>query len=228
VILSQHRIIFLHVPKTGGSSIALALEALSDDRRITRVHHDGVNTFEIVGPVTPKKHATLADYESRLGAAIAGYRIAVGCREPFERMISWYFSPHRWVYQQPDGAWSRREPRWDRKLFLRWLPKFAPAVDFLKVHGTLRRPDWMIRYERLAEDFAAFAQNAGIDASSIPHVNKSGAAPEELLRARADDVARRSVEKRYAEDYELFGYSVRRHSRFIPRALISLRGRAGS
>jgi len=107
----RHRLIYLHPPKTGGNSIQSVLLPFSDDRKVLVGHQDGRDRFEVRGPATASKHATLADYASSLD--IAAYRVAISVRHPFDRAVSFFFSPHRWMRQTEDG-WSLATPVWDR------------------------------------------------------------------------------------------------------------------
>jgi hypothetical protein len=208
MILSRFGIIFLHLHKTGGNSVQSALLPLSDDRRVRGMLQDGVNRFGIVGPVTPHKHATLADYAARLGPDLPGFRVAMTCREPFDRAVALYFLPHRWVRPSPDGTARVVPPRWDRDDFLAFVSQLKTAAHFLTVEGQVRRPDWLLRFERLAEDFGGFVRSAGLplDPTQLPHVNRGIVAETQRALALGDTVANDAVRAKFQVDYELFGY----------------------
>jgi hypothetical protein len=210
MIFSRARVIFLHLPKTAGNSLQTVLEPFSDDRRVAVRHQDGRDRFEVVGPLTPAKHSTLSDYAQRLGRDIDDYRIAIGCRDPFDRALAMYFSPHGWMKQDADGQWSTERPYWNRNRFLRRLSEMQTAEDFLRLGGKIRAPDWIIRYENLAKDFADFVRDAGLKGvpALLPHVNASRADDEQRARARDDGPARDAVTQKLAWEYETFGYSL--------------------
>lgn len=198
MLFSAQRVIFLHLPKTGGNSIQTALEACSDDRRtVINERQDGVHRFELTGPVTPKKHARLADYAAFLGDELHSYRVAIGCRAPLDRALSCFFSPHRW---------QEAEPSWNIDLFGKFVRTMPKGPDFLRLKDQILAPTWLIRFERLGADLARFVDQAGLSAASLPRLNVTGAVPSLLAEARADERARAIVAKEMAEEAQLFGY----------------------
>jgi hypothetical protein len=209
MISSAHKFIFVHVPKTGGNSIQTLLEPVSDDRRTVVAHQDGIERFDVVGPATPRKHATLAEYGNLLGDRFPSMKVVIGCRHPLDRLASAYFSPHRW-FAEADGKWERRLPHWDLDEFLRIAQETVPAVDFLKIAGKVRTPDFIIRFEDLQDDFSRFVAAAGIPLADtkLPHRNASGA-PESLRETmRRNGQVLQIVEKAFREDFDFFGYTI--------------------
>jgi hypothetical protein len=204
MIFSRHKLILLHVPKTGGNSLQRGLVAASDDSLKASSHRDGLERFEIEG-LSPHKHATLAEYDSVVD--ISSYRIAVTVREPLARAVSMFFSPHRW-FKKSDNEWSLRRPVWDREAFFDCLAEMKTVTDFLLVDGELREPDHVVRYERLQDDYAQLADATGLPLVSLPHLNRSAATPEECKAVQGDRLVRRAVQERFASDYLQFGYAM--------------------
>jgi len=203
--------VFVHIPKTGGNSLQAVLEKYSDDQRQRTVFfHDMVNWFDVRGPVTGKKHFSSAEYIDRLGYdAFAKLRKVTFVRHPQDRAASFYFSPFRWMRDTPGGV--RSEPAvFDRKRFLDLLPQIGTATSFLTHQGRMIDFDLIGRFENYEEDFRkALAICGATPPDKPPHVNRSaGHAPilwdRELLSA---------VERRFADDFENFGYQPRRDSR---------------
>lgn len=209
---SSHRFLFLHVSKTGGNSIQKILLPFSEDELITNAHQDGVDRFGLRGPVTPSKHATLAEYEQRQPGIAQISRIAISVREPFDRALSAYFSPHRWMTRNDDGSYRLSDPVWSEERFAVFLAsgELRPAADWLRLDGTIRQPDHVIRFEMLEHDLKRFLGAVGLDANALPplpHVNKSavsGALKQKLVR---DPALRHLVLEQYHEDAALFGYA---------------------
>src|SRR5262245_50254348 len=90
--------LFVHVPKTGGNSIQDALRAHSDDEFVClSPHQDGVERFELRSArFDTHKHSTLAEYRSRYGDELLAVLYRFACvRNPWDRVVSHFFSPHR-------------------------------------------------------------------------------------------------------------------------------------
>lgn len=208
MISEQYKFIYLHAPKTAGNSIQKALLPYSSDRLLTKTHQDGVERFSIEGDVTKHKHALLSDYAETLGPRLPEFRVALSVRHPFQRAVSYYLTPSRWMKQdEASGTWELRTPEWNLRAFARQVSQIAPMSAFLTVGEAVHTPDWLIRYENLATDFDAFARAAGLpmDRGCLGHLNQS--ASRSLFDvALRDDAARQLVAERFASDFQMFGY----------------------
>ena len=198
MISEKWRFIFIHVPKTGGNAVQARLLPFSDDRVTLSPGQDGTERFGVNGPLTPCKHARLQDYTDRLHSSLDGYRVLVTLRPPFERMLSLYFSPHRW---------QSVTPSWDRTAFLA-MARIAPSTaSFLTVGNALRLPDLVLRFGHLARDFAAAVATLELplDPSETPlRATNETAGPTDLIaQLRADDDLRATVEALFPDDIDL-------------------------
>ena len=212
MISSQHRFIYLHVPKTGGNSIQSALLPYSDDEKVRVAEaQDGVDRFEVRGPITPSKHSALQPYVAALGEAVRDYRIVISVRHPFDRAISYYFSPSRWLRVDKDGRYYTKTPTWDRARFMNLIGEIRPMVKFLALGDNYLRPAHVIRYENMAEDFAGTVAALGLpaEAARLPHVNRSAAADDLRAEVAADAGLRAEVEGMFPLDMRMFGYADR-------------------
>jgi len=211
MISSRYRFLYLHVSKTGGNAIQTALLPFSDDRQTLAPHQDGTERFGIRGPVTPHKHATLQEYETLSPGLSQSHAIVISVRHPFERAISAYFSPHRWLQRAADGSISPRPAVWSESGFLAMLPKeVRPMVDYLRLGGGLRAADIVIRHETLAQDFAAAVRALALPGAAemrLAHVNRSAAEGALRRRLLADSQLRDRVEAQYRADMDAFGYA---------------------
>ncbi len=137
--------IFVHIPKTAGNSIQTALRPYADDEFTTpNPFHDGVERFEIRNKKYPKlrKHSGISDYRRALGPAGVSCMTVLTCvRNPWDRAVSFYFSPHRGV------------AGWDRGAFVRFLDEIPTMVSYLAYRQRFRRrvwhPDLVLRFESL-------------------------------------------------------------------------------
>jgi hypothetical protein len=175
MISTTRAFIFIHVPKSAGNSIQDVLLPYSDDAKTCTGHQDGVERFGIAGQMTDKKHASLADYERKLGARLADYFKFCVVRNPWERAISNYLSPHRWM-EKRGGTYVAVPPVWDEGRFLGLLARMLPAAAYVKDMNGEIRVDQVIRFENLEADFRAIRQILNIPGPPLQHRNR--AAPE--------------------------------------------------
>jgi len=91
----ENKFIFVHVAKTAGSSV---LEALLPYSNAKKTIGYGISSghWGISDPATPTMHGKISEYQRHLGHSFDEYKIVAGFRDPFERLVSMYFSPHRW------------------------------------------------------------------------------------------------------------------------------------
>ena len=206
MIAVKRRFIFIHTPKTGGNTIQTVLEPISDDRRTKDGHQDGVERFGLKGPITPDKHASLAVYAEHV--ELADFTVAIGCRHPVARLVSGYFSPHRW-FENMNGRWVANSPKWDVDAFVAFARETHFALDRLKVGTFIRHPEHVIRYESLIVDLNKLLRFLGCDeVKSLPIRNRSFVAPELASEVRRDPVVADLAWERHRADFDYFGYTL--------------------
>lgn len=198
MISIQHQFIFVHIPKTAGNALQSLLSPYSEDKIIARDNKDGVHRFGLESRFGTVKHSTLADYLSALGPDAFWSKRRFTCvRNPWDRAISFYFSPHR------------RQTGWNRHEFIDLLDTIQPMTSYLRLPsdgpGTLasRNLDFIIRYEKLQEDFDGLCDLLAIPRQRLPVLNKSNRLPytdyydPELIQRVAD---------RFSADIKLLDY----------------------
>jgi sulfotransferase famil protein len=198
MISFQKRFLFVHIHKTAGNSIQSILRHYSEDEIVsTRTHQDGIERFGVRNPnYNIKKHSTLADYRAALGEEQFWSLYKFTCvRNPWDRLISHYFSP------------SRRVAAWDRRAFKNLVLKTLSVADYLRLgaekdpFGNVQR---IMRFEHLAEDFRLVCAELSLPAATLPEHNRS---TREHYSKYYDDELRGLVGKRFAPEIERFGYT---------------------
>lgn len=200
MISHAHRFLFVHVPKTGGNSIQGHLRQYSEDRIVAEsAHQDGVERFEVRNDRWGlHKHASLAEYRAMMPAAQFNdlYKFAV-IRNPWERMISFYFSPHRGVAE------------WDRESFAALAMEVPPIRAYIRLDSRPGRAldsdlDRLIRFENLNAEFEEICRELGLATVRLPRRNQSA---REHYTAYYDDGLRELVAERFSDEIAYANYS---------------------
>lgn len=209
MISTRYRFIYLHAPKTGGNSLQSVLLPFSDDHKSVAPGFSGIDRFGVLGPVTPSKHCILQDYYQRLGPVIADFAIALSIRHPYHRLVSFYFSPHRW--QPVERPSDMVTPYFDEAEFLAVARDLTPMAAYIAAPAGVRVQPNFLRFETLGDDFRSFLHLIGLAGTvdgALPHVNKSAASgklSEEILASRE---LKQMVEPYLLEDLEAFSYQL--------------------
>jgi Sulfotransferase family len=193
------RFCFIHVSKAGGTAIerAYARHMVFGDV-ILDANPQGMNRLyrEKFGI---GKHATAHRVARLVGRDRfrAVHSVAV-LRDPLDRMLSY----HRWVHGfVQDGETAQRlKPFTDLEAFVREAAPPALPLQASMVRDPRTRQvivSRLIRYEALAEGWAAVCRRLGI-AGELPRANVSPRVDVEVT-----DAARALVREIYAEDYRL-------------------------
>jgi len=207
------RFLFIHVPKTGGNSIFQALREYSDERIITPGPvQDGVERFGTVNDSYPTivKHSSLSEHREALPPEVfrSLYRFAI-LRNPWERMISWFFSPHRQLPQK-DRRPGHGAGLWDREHFVRFLSRRQDTRHYTCFPGspTLSHDlDFLLRFEQLDEHFAAVCRRLDIPARPLPKYNRSN---RQHYSRYYDDELQALVGGMFREEIDFGGYRFER------------------
>ncbi len=199
MISFQKWFLFVHIHKTAGNSIQSILRHYSEDEIVSaRAHQDGIERFGVRNPnYEIKKHSTLAEYRAALGEAqFRGLYKFTCVRNPWDRMISLYFSP------------SRGRARWDPKLFRKMVSNTLSVADHLRLEGDDADPfsnvDRVMRFEDLATDFRSVCADLGIPWAPLPNYNRSS---REHYSKYYDEELRELVRRRFTSEIERFGYT---------------------
>ncbi len=200
MISLKSNFLFVHIPKTGGNSIQTVLMPLADDEKVCNGPlQDGIERFGLVNRQTnTTKHSPLTEYKAALPAATYAALYKFCCvRNPWERVISFYFSPHR-------GA-----VRFDRNDFIAFARTVPPVVHYLREHeqqglrDAIANIDRIIRFETMQEGFTEACRELGLPPRPLPHRNSSARQPASRYY---DDGTKDVVGEIFGEEIDAFGY----------------------
>ena len=212
IISSGRNYIFVHIPKTGGTSMALALEerAMKDDiligdtpkarkrrRRLKGVHAAG----------RLWKHSTLADIEGLVPAAQIDRAFTFTLvRNPWDRIVSYYHWLRVQTFDHPAVHLARASGFSD---FLNARPtqaalQQAPYASYMRKADGTERCDAFVRMEHLEQDAAPVWAHLGFRLD-LPITNRSERRRD--YREYYGDSDANLVAALCHADVERFGYS---------------------
>ncbi|MEP3441800.1 MAG: sulfotransferase family 2 domain-containing protein [Sulfitobacter sp.] len=212
MILSRgRRYLFIHAPKTGGTSMALALEAraMKDDIMLgdtpkAKQRRKRVSDVQAAGRLW--KHSTLADLDGLVGHdEQADLFIFTLVRNPWDRMVSYYHWLRGQSFAHPVVGLARDLEFGEFVQHALVAQSFsqASAVSYVTDTEGEMRADLFIRLEHLADDIAPLHAHLGFDLD-IPHVNRSER--HEDYRSLYNDSSRAAVAEICAADISRFSY----------------------
>lgn len=213
IVAPGRRFVFVHIPKTGGTSFALAYEArarpddilIGDTPKARRRRHrlTGVQTAGRLW-----KHSTLADIRGLIpDADLDAARVATLVRNPWDRVASLWAWARTQDFDHPAVRAARAH---DFAGFLAdpavaTMLRAAPAAAYLRdAHGRLRL-DFALRLERLDQDLPPLEAALGIPLAPLPRTNPSDWGGDRATFYTAS--TRDRVADLCAEDIARFGYA---------------------
>ena len=198
IVSDSHRLLFVHVQKTGGVTISRLLEEQLDDVRKTSTRHATLRKI-------------LADEPG-----LAEYWTFGFVRNPWDRMVSWWSMIHDWrtwmnrkqipLETRGNRFWQRAAEYPDFETFvLRGPDDFRrvrrPQIDYLVTRD--RRADFIGRTESLGDDAATALERFGLSAAAIGRHNTS---QRTGYRDYYNPTTRARVAEVFAKDLDEFGY----------------------
>ena len=214
------RMMFVHIPKCGGSSIERAFGMHGDYRVEDREHLYGRAMSEdlrsIAGSTNYLQHLDVVRLRRALvvngisQSDLARFRTFAFVRNPFDRLVS------AWAGGDPDLRACALEAGIDLRglSFSRFVdatisldhPHVAPQTPFICAPDGALRVDFVGRFERLADDFGRLCDQFGLALAvrpKLPHAHRSHHPRyQELFDVRSRTLAMR----RYREDLAVLGY----------------------
>ena len=197
LISRRHKFIFVHVQKTGGSSIWRALAPFCDPDDFALVKHHRLGSQSTASQIIQAVGREVWDE----------YFTFAFERNPWDKCLSLYY------YQLQNWDRYRKPFRPRNPSFRQWfypygflVKKMKSSIEMYSDHG---EPcvKFLGRYERLADDFAEICRRIGIGPVSLPLSNKSRLRGDSDYRAHFSEPMRRRIEQVFHREIELLGYS---------------------
>jgi hypothetical protein len=213
MILSRgRRYIFVHIPKTGGTALTLALEAraMKDDILIgdtpkARARRGRIRGVKSAGRLW--KHSTLADIAGLASdAEIADYFTLTLVRNPWDRVVSYYHWLRAQSFAHPAVGLARAR---DFSGFLNHPQTQAslaawPYAAYMRDRTGEEQCRLFLRLEHLDDDIAPFEAHLGFRLTPLARANESDRRRD--WRPFYSDADAALIAEISAEDVARFGY----------------------
>lgn len=195
--------IFVHRGKSGGNSITKSLLPYCEDERIIghNSFQDGINYFDVINQkYSVRKHASIAEIHQRISNRMFGsfYKFSI-IRNPYERLISVYFSPNR-VYNKNVESFDATE----FEKVIKSQRTFREFVCIDPKENLLAHMDTVLRFENLNEDFSILCSTLRLKVKTLAHLNKSKRKAD--YREYYNDKLIDLVESKFREEIDFFNY----------------------
>jgi Sulfotransferase family len=214
MISVQKNFIFIHVPKTGGTSVRAALHEWG-------VHHEETRSRRLLSMLPlalPPTQASLRVHDQAwwVRRKVArdffeeAFKFAV-VRNPYDLALSYW----TFLRANPSSKRHAEATAWDAPGFIAYLERkhsLSPVSQtaWLTRRGDRRRgagpllTDAVLRFESLPQDFADLARHLAIPHATLPHLNVTSHGD---WRDVFGEREARIIQRIYAADFERFGYA---------------------
>lgn len=194
VISESHRLLFVHIPKTAGTSISKTLTPEASLKH------------PLCLPNT--KHETIESFIARHSMAVfkSYYSFAV-VRHPLQRFIAHftYLKSHPDKFPELQGIDNLDSYvdaiKANRQDVIRKKERVMAQGQYIVIDGAIHVNE-VIRFEKLDEQFENLCQRVGLQGKNLVHENKSMVAA-----GSPSATVSRFVDDYYADDFALFEYA---------------------
>jgi hypothetical protein len=213
MIISRGRnYVFVHIPKTGGTALTLALEAramkgdvLIGDTPKARARKGRLKGVKTAGRLW--KHSTLADIDGLVTAdALANMFTLTVVRNPWDRVVSYYHWLRKQSFAHPAVILSKQLNFSDFLNYPQTQSSFRawPASAYMRDAVGREHCRLYLRLEHLERDIAPFEAHLGFRLTPMARANMSDRVRD--WRGYYSDADAGLVAACCAEDIARFGY----------------------
>lgn len=211
IISTRRNYIFVHIPKTGGTSMAHALERrvgpediLIGDTPKARKRRNRLKDLTTRRRIW--KHSGLGDIGGLITPAfLAGAFVFTMVRNPWDRTVSWYHWLREQRFSHPFVTLARESAFSDflGSPLTEATFRHFPSIRYVTTADGSERCDLFIRLEHFEQDAAPLWRHLGFRLD-LPHENASDRARD--YRAFYTDAEAERIATLYADDIRRFGY----------------------
>lgn len=207
IYYSDPRFIFVHVPRTGGTSVEAVLCQYFLDNPLSCISKEEARKHILPAPQYGHQHYKLCEYESRLAVELDTFFSFAFVRNP------WDLAASEVRYFQRVGHPVFAEKSFSESIEIIgafreniWGHDFRPQVEYLLDSNGQQRVDFVGRFEALQTDFHHICARLNIPRLLLPREMQTSD-PLRGYRSLYNKTTREIIAKRYRADIECFQYS---------------------
>lgn len=216
MIAHSLKTIFVHITKTAGSSIEVALDAVEQRNAGATDPATGEHIPVVTGE---EKHMNARECKALVDDQLWNeyFKFSV-VRNPWDRFHSMWWNG-RFIGKRHDMSLPEFAAHYLHKTLsgrltslrdgrIRIHQRFRPQVDWLKSDNGKIEMDYVCRFESIAEDFAVVSEKIGLPSADLPKVLVKNRSPDSRRHYSQDfDATTRDlIGDVYAEDIRTFNY----------------------
>ena len=201
IISHKHKFVFVKTKKTAGTSIQQALDQIvgPDDVVLWNFNQQNAEPFNdpCYGSVSKNGHQSLSEI-FRLCPECKDYFVIIPERNCWDKVVSYFHFMHYGYYKFPveENAHS----------FQTWLITENPRIGLPTAASYLYdRPDFVIQYHRLAEDWLELQQHLQVTLPALPH-RLGNKRPKISYTLYYDEPSIKNVAKIFHREIDMYGY----------------------
>jgi len=209
-----HRCIFVHIPKTGGTSIEnLIWSGPAANRSESDLWMGFVDKYHNKYQTGGLQHLFATHIRTEVGEPVFSryFKFSV-VRNPWDRAVSQFVytkTKHpmlqNFIGMKQGDCFKKYLQLISQKRHVQW----EPQVNFLRdAYGT-SIVDYVGRYETFSQSVLHILRVLGLDVQAIPHEKRGDRGP---YQDYYDDESEEMIAELYAEDIKAFGYSYAKQS----------------
>lgn len=204
MISRPYRCIFVHIPKTGGTSIENLI--WPGPRTTAELWMGFVDKFHNKYQTGGLQHLLASQIRTEVGGELFTryYKFSI-VRNPWDKAVSQFSSMETredlrgFIGMKSGDSFKKYLELIAKKKHVQW----EPQVNFLRDGNGESLIDYVGRFESFTESVLHALNAIGISAKSIPHENASRRGPYQQYY---DSESREMIATQYAGDIEAFGY----------------------
>jgi hypothetical protein len=222
IVSHSHRFIFVKSEKTAGTSVEAALSKFCVDRDVVTPLGDywfnrgpeGEWLHNAMNADGFSQHDSAAEIRRKVGSEAwdAYFKFSIA-RNPWDRVVSNFsWEARNKPALRPVKRWYHRlgapydEFQETKRLFHGFVAGEWTTNDRFYVADGALCVDFVMRYERLADDLAEVCRHIGVPPVELPHLKSGLRKAGRRYADYYDDSSRAIVAERHHHDLRLFGY----------------------